>query len=49
MPLARRSNNEPWTYADYLTWPDDEPLEIIDGVAHPRNGTQAVSPGPTSW
>lgn len=46
MPLARKQNNEPWTYADYLTWPEDERWEIIDGVAYPWNETQAMSPGP---
>jgi hypothetical protein len=29
-----------WTYADYLTWSDEERLELIDGV------TYAMSPGP---
>jgi len=40
MPLALKNNNERWTYADYLTWPDDERWEIIDGVVY------AMSPGP---
>jgi len=40
MPLALKNNNERWTYADYLTWPDDERWEIIDGVAY------AMSPSP---
>ena len=39
MPLVR-NNNERWTYADYLTWPDDERWEIIDGVPH------AMTPAP---
>ncbi|MHB8057953.1 MAG: Uma2 family endonuclease [Desulfuromonadaceae bacterium] len=46
MPLALKDNNKHWTYADYLTWPDDERWEIIDGVAYPWNGVQAMSPGP---
>ena len=46
MPRALKDNNERWTYADYLTWPDDERWEIIDGVAYPWNGIQAMSPGP---
>lgn len=46
MPQALKENNKHWTYADYLTWPDDERWEIIDGVAYPWNGTQAMSPGP---
>lgn len=29
-----------WNYADYLTWPDDERWELIDGVAY------AMSPAP---
>ena len=40
MPLALKNNCEKWTYADYLTWPDDERWEIIDGVAY------AMSPSP---
>lgn len=33
MPLSEPSENERYSYADYLTWPDDERWEIIDGVA----------------
>lgn len=40
MPRPHKENNECWTYADYLTWPDDERWEIIDGVAY------AMSPAP---
>jgi len=39
MPLAH-NNNERWTYADYLTWPDDERWELICGVPY------AMSPAP---
>ena len=39
MSLAH-NNNQRWTYADYLTWSDDERWEIIDGVAY------AMSPAP---
>jgi Uma2 family endonuclease len=46
MKPLHKNNNERWTYADYLTWPDDERWEIIDGVAYPWNGTQAMSPAP---
>jgi len=46
MPLALKNNTDKWTYADYLTWPDDERWEIIDGVAYPWNGIQAMSPSP---
>jgi len=31
----------PWSYADYLTWPDEQRWEVIDGVAY------AMSPAPT--
>lgn len=31
-PLSRPNGG--FTYADYLTWPDDERWEIIDGVAY---------------
>lgn len=34
MPLAPRDDSQRWTYADYLTWPDDQRWEIIDGVAY---------------
>jgi Uma2 family endonuclease len=42
MPLALKNNCEKWTYADYLTWPDDERWEIIEGVAY------SMSPSPTT-
>jgi Uma2 family endonuclease len=42
MPLALKNNNEKWTYADYLTWPDDQRWEIIDGMAY------SMSPAPTT-
>ncbi|MDI6916038.1 MAG: Uma2 family endonuclease [Desulfitobacteriaceae bacterium] len=32
MPIPE--SNEKYTYADYLTWPEDERWEIIDGVAY---------------
>ncbi len=34
-------DREHFTYADYLTWPDDVRYELIDGVAYP------MSPAPT--
>lgn len=41
MSTSPRLNGlERFTYADYLTWPDDERWEIIDGVAY------AMSPAP---
>src|SRR5437868_14071082 len=37
----REIKQEPhYTYADYLTWPDDERWELIDGVAY------SMSPAP---
>lgn len=34
MPLVHKDGGKHWTYADYLTWPDDERWELIDGVAY---------------
>ncbi|HOY68180.1 MAG TPA: Uma2 family endonuclease [Candidatus Ozemobacteraceae bacterium] len=36
-----RPQNRRYTYADYLTWPDEERWEIVDGEAH------AMTPAPT--
>ena len=33
MPL-QKEKNEHYTYADYLTWPDEERWEIIEGAAY---------------
>jgi Uma2 family endonuclease len=38
--VPRLKEQERFTYADYLTWPDDERWELIDGEAY------AMSPGP---
>lgn len=38
----RSKPHERFTYADYLTWPNDERWELIDGVAY------AMSPAPGS-
>ncbi|MFV1951170.1 MAG: Uma2 family endonuclease [Nitrospinota bacterium] len=40
MPLAQRYKRK-FTYTDYLTWPEDERWELIDGVAY--NMTPAPS------
>ncbi len=40
MAVPQSKQNEKFTYADYLTWPDDERWEIIDGVAY------SMSPAP---
>ena len=37
-----KTSRERHTYGDYVTWPDDERWEIIEGVAH------AMTPAPTS-
>lgn len=39
MPLAKKIEKR-YTYADYVTWPDDERWEIIDGIAY------NISPAP---
>ena len=31
---APKQNAEPYTYADYLNWPDEERWELIDGVPY---------------
>jgi Uma2 family endonuclease len=41
MPLLK--NKEHYTYAEYLTWPDDERWEIIGGIAY------AMTPAPGVW
>lgn len=40
MGLALRDTNATYTYADYLTWPEDVRYELIDGTAY------AMSPAP---
>jgi len=40
--IPQLKQQEHFTYADYLTWPDDERWELIDGVAY------AMSPAPGS-
>ncbi|RLB87728.1 MAG: Uma2 family endonuclease [Deltaproteobacteria bacterium] len=42
MPLAQRKSGEKFTYADYVTWPDDERWELIDGEAY------NMTPAPTT-
>jgi Uma2 family endonuclease len=31
---TRRRDTQHYTYADYLTWPDDQRYELIDGIAY---------------
>lgn len=40
MAIPKLKEDEHFTYADYLTWPDDERWELIDGEAYD------MSPGP---
>jgi len=41
MPLIQQSS-ERYTYGDYLTWPDDERWEIIDGIAYNMSPAPSV-------
>lgn len=46
MPLPK--GNKVYTYTDYLSWPEDERVEIINGVpylqaAHPRIHQEILS------
>ena len=34
MPQPCKADNQRWSYADYLTWPDGERWELINGVAY---------------
>ena len=40
MPLPQQKDTERYSYADYLTWPDEERWELIDGVPY------SMSPAP---
>ena len=41
MGSPARMLNQKWTYAEYLTWDDDQRWEIIEGVAY------AMTPAPS--
>ncbi|MBU1486738.1 Uma2 family endonuclease, partial [bacterium] len=43
MALLARKEVERYTYGDYLSWPDDERWELIEGVAYD------MSPAPSRW
>ncbi len=43
MQAMRMDKNRKYTYADYLTWPEGERWEIIDGEAFPTYGPTAMS------
>ncbi|GAB1483950.1 hypothetical protein MASR2M78_27670 [Treponema sp.] len=32
--IAVKKSENPFTYRDYVSWPDDERWELIDGVAY---------------
>jgi len=40
--LPRHKSDAPWSWQDYLSWPDEERWEIIDGTAY------AMSPAPST-
>jgi Uma2 family endonuclease len=40
--LPRHKSDAPWSWQDYLSWPDEERWEIIDGTAY------AMSPSPST-
>ncbi|ODA42097.1 Uma2 family endonuclease [Desulfosporosinus sp. BG] len=40
MPLPKGKSN--YSYADYLTWPEDERWEIIDGIAYMQSAPSPV-------
>ncbi|MCX6582083.1 MAG: Uma2 family endonuclease [Candidatus Aminicenantes bacterium] len=39
MAIVLRKNNELFTYGDYMTWPDEERWELIDGVPYDMTPT----------
>ena len=39
---AKKQGQERFTYADYLTWPDEERWELIHGVAYDMSSTPPV-------
>ncbi|MEW5814564.1 MAG: Uma2 family endonuclease [Spirochaetota bacterium] len=39
MGFPLKKDDRVYTYADYLTWPDDERWELIDGVAYDMSPT----------
>ncbi len=43
MQAMEMNKNRKYTYADYLTWPEGERWEIIDGEAYPTYGPTALS------
>ncbi|MDI3547573.1 MAG: hypothetical protein PWR10_1225 [Halanaerobiales bacterium] len=53
MPQPAKSKDDKFTYRDYLTWPDEERWELIDGIAYdmtpaPSRNHQRLSAALTS-
>jgi hypothetical protein len=42
LSLPRHKSDAPWSWQDYVRWPDEERWEIIDGTAY------AISPAPST-
>lgn len=48
MGLPAKRSNDHYSYQDYLSWPDNERWEIIEGMAYAKEGgIQAMSPAPS--
>ena len=43
MQLQGKSQEKKYTYEDYLTWPENEHWELIDGKAYPTYGMTAMA------
>ncbi len=43
MNLGLKNSQQLWTYADYLTWDDDQRWELIDGVAYAMSSAPGVN------
>ncbi len=41
--MERQAKEREYTYEDYLTWPEEERWELIDGVRYPTYGTTALA------
>lgn len=44
--MSLPQENRKYTYADYLSWPEDERIEIIDGVPYHTYGGQIIEGAP---
>jgi len=43
MPFAQKKSVRKFSYADYVSWPDDERWELIDGVAYDMSPAPSVT------